>query len=53
MTPQGVADFISQQWVLHGDDVQAWIAVHRWTLLLVAAVLTLLWVRDQKRRGKI
>lgn len=53
MTPQDVIDFMSRQWVLHGDDVNAWIADHRWTLLLVAALLTLMWVRDQKRRGKL
>ena len=53
MTPQDVADFISQQWVLHGDAVHDWITDHRWTLLLVAAALGLLYVREQKRRGKI
>ena len=53
MTPQDVIDFVSRQWVLHGDDVNAWIADHRWTLLLVAVLLTLMWVRDQKRRGKL
>ena len=53
MTPQDVLDFVSRQWVLHSDDVHYWIADHRWTLLLVAALLTLMWVRDQKRRGKL
>lgn len=53
MTPPDVIDFVSRQWVLHGDDVHSWLADHRWTLLLVAALLTLMWVRDQKRRGKL
>ena len=53
MTPQDVLDFVSRQWVLHGDDVNTWIADHRWTLVLVAALLALMWVRDQKRRGKL
>lgn len=53
MTPQDVSNFISRQWVLHGDDVNGWIADHRWTLLLIAGLLVLIWVRDQKRREKL
>ena len=53
MTPQDVTDFVSRQWVLHGDDVHSWITYHTWTLLLIAALLFLMWVRDQKRRGKL
>jgi len=53
MTPQDVLDFLSRQWVLHGDDVHSWITDHTGTLLLIAALLAYLCVRDQKRRGKL
>lgn len=53
MNPQDAIDFLSRQWVLHGDEANAWIADHRWTLLLIAALIGYLWVRDQKRREKL
>lgn len=51
--PWATMVWLSQRWTLHGDDAQAWIADHRWTLLLIAAVLMFVWVRDQKRQGKL
>jgi hypothetical protein len=53
MSLQDAHDFISQQWVLHADDIQAWISYHSWTLVLIAGVILYLWIRDQKRQGKI
>jgi hypothetical protein len=37
----------------YNDNATDWISQHRWTLILIAALLLVYWVRGQKRQGKI